>query len=314
VNEGGTVFLWSVVDGRLIRQLTGHTRNAFDVKFSPDGKRLASVGLEVKLWDPVSFQELLTLPAPRQVGWSLAFSPDGRNLAVAGGALRGPGEAQLWSAGPGPDPAIGGAERNRALALVEYEADRLVNSLFDKLLIREDVLDNLRAQYDLSQPVRTRALALAEGYPVDANRLNGVSWKLARPPGVEPAAALRAVRLAEAACRVGPENGLYLNTLGVARYRARQYREALTDVNRSLKLNAAQFGGQTPADLAFVAMGQHRLGQAAESRATLARLREVMKNRRWSADKESIAFLAEATGLIDRPAEAGSGAKSSTKK
>jgi WD40 repeat protein/serine/threonine protein kinase len=134
VNEGGTVFLWSVADGRLIRPLTGHTRNAFDVAFSPDGTRLASVGLEVKLWDPVSFQELLTLPAPRQIGWSLAFSPDGRNLAVAGGDQSGPGEAQVWSVGPGPDPTINGNVRDRALGQAESqvrsEADRLVKSLF----------------------------------------------------------------------------------------------------------------------------------------------------------------------------------------
>jgi WD40 repeat protein len=104
VNEGGTVFLWSVADGRLIRQLTGHTRTTAGVAFSRDGRRLASVGLEVKIWDPVSFQELLTLPAPRQIGWSLAFSPDGRNLGVGGGEFTGPGEAQVWSPGPGPDP------------------------------------------------------------------------------------------------------------------------------------------------------------------------------------------------------------------
>jgi WD domain, G-beta repeat len=314
VNEGGTVLLWSVADGRLIRQLTGHTRNAFDVKFSPDGRRLASIGLEVKIWDPVSFQELLTLPAPHQIGWSLAFSPDGRNLAVAGGDQSGPGEAQVWSAEPGFDPSIGRDLRERALAQVEGEADRLVKALFDKRLLKEDVLENLRAQDDLSQPVRARALALAEGYPVDANRLNEVSWNLVRPARVEREAALRAVRLAEGACRLGPENGLYLNTLGVARYRAGQYREALADLDRSLELNAAQFGGQTPADLAFVAMAQHRLGRAAEARTTLERLREAMKQPRWSADGESKAFLAEALALIDRPAEAGSGAKPPTKK
>ncbi len=105
VNEGGTVFLWSVADGRLIRQLTGHTRTTAAVTFSPDGNRLASVGLEVKIWDPKSFQELLTLPAPRQIGWSLAFSPDGQSLAVGGGDFSGPGEAQVWSAGPGANPA-----------------------------------------------------------------------------------------------------------------------------------------------------------------------------------------------------------------
>jgi len=316
VNEGGTVFLWSVADGRLIRQLTGHTRIAFDVTFSPDGKRLASVGLEVKIWDPVSFQELLTLPAPRQIGRSLAFSPDGRNLAVAGGDNTGPGEAQVWSVGPGPNPSISGDVRDRALgeveSHVESEANRLVKSLFDKLLVREDVLDSLRAQSALSQPVRTRALALAQGYPVDANRLNEVSWNLVRLPGVEPAASLRAVRVAEAACRLGPENGLYLNTLGVARYRAGQYHEALTDLNRSLKLNAVQLGGPTPADLAFIAMAQHRLGQAAEARTTLGRLREVMQKGRWFADPESKAFLAEATALIDRPAGPEPDTKTST--
>ena len=69
-NGERNVFLWSVADGRLIRQLAGHTRGVYGAEFSPDGTRLASVGREVKLWDPVSFQELLTLPAPRQ--------PDGR--------------------------------------------------------------------------------------------------------------------------------------------------------------------------------------------------------------------------------------------
>jgi eukaryotic-like serine/threonine-protein kinase len=314
VNEGGTVFLWNVADGRLIRQLTGHIRTTSDVTFSPDGKRVASVGLEVKIWDPVSFQELLTLPAPHQIGWSLAFSPDGRNLAVAGGDQTGRGEAQVWTAGPGPDPSIGGDVRDRALAQVESEADRLVKSLFDKLLVREDVLDSLRAQSALSQPLRTRALALAKDYPVDANRLNEVSRNLVRFPGVEPVACLRAVRVAEAACRLGPENGLYLNTLGVARYRAGKYHEALTDLNRSLKLNAVQFGGPTPADLSFIAMAQHRLGQAVDARTTLERLREVMNKPRWSADEESKAFLAEAAVLIDRPTGAETEVKPSTPK
>ncbi len=105
VNGDRNVFLWSVADGRLVRQLTGHTRNVYGVAFSPDGKRLASAGLEVKLWDPVSFQELLTLPAPRQAGRSLSWSPDGRSLAVAGGAANSAGEAQVWSIEPPADAA-----------------------------------------------------------------------------------------------------------------------------------------------------------------------------------------------------------------
>ena len=160
--------------------------------------------------------------------------------------------------------------QQRALARVENEADSLVRSLFGKRLLREDVLDSLRAQGDLSEPVRARALALAEHYPVDANQVNEASWNLVRSPGVEAEAAHRAVRLAEAACRLAPGNGPYLNTLGVARYRAGQYREALADLDRSLKLSAVEFRGEIPGDLAFIAMAYHRLEKSAEARTTLA--------------------------------------------
>ena len=72
-----SVFLWNVASGRLIRQLTGHTHTATGVAFSPDGSRLASVGREVKLWDTVSLQELLTLPVPASI-WPVAGVEPGR--------------------------------------------------------------------------------------------------------------------------------------------------------------------------------------------------------------------------------------------
>ncbi|MGO9468792.1 MAG: hypothetical protein ACLQIB_04055 [Isosphaeraceae bacterium] len=129
-----------------------------------------------------------------------------------------------------------------------------------------------------------------------------------------PADYLRAVRLAEAACEVNPFNGLYLNTLGVARYRAGQYRNALDDLNRSFELNAPRYRGPLPADMAFVATAQHRLGQFVEARKTLEQLRVVMKKQPGRADSESTAFLEEAVALIDRPAGDGAAAKGSHKK
>ena len=263
--------------------------------FSPDGKRIASAGQDgtVKLWDAATRQETLAL---KQVQVrTLAFSPDGHRLASASGDRT----VRVWDARPPEDEP--------STSVVQGEADRLVQSLFDELLVREDVLDRLRARGDLSPAVREQALALAGRHPVDANRLNEASWRLARHPGFEPLAYLRAVHLAEAACETSPENGLYLNTLGVARYRAGQHREALDVLNRSLQVNT-RAGIPYLVDLEFIAMARHQLGQSVEARETLDRIRDVMKDHPESASNDANAFLQEAAGLIERPTSTGAGA------
>ena len=52
------------------------------------------------------------------------------------------------------------------------------------------------------------------------------------------------------------------------------------------------------ADLAFLALAQHRLGQSEKARETLGRLRQVMKYQKWAGDPDAQAFLREA-GLIE---------------
>ena len=51
--------------------------------FSPDGRRLASTGLDqtVKLWDAATGQEVLTLRGHIDNVFCVAFSPDGHQLA-----------------------------------------------------------------------------------------------------------------------------------------------------------------------------------------------------------------------------------------
>jgi WD40 repeat protein len=53
------------------------------VCFSPDGKRLASGGLTVKVWDTERGQELHVLDGHSQPVNSVCFSPDGTRLATA---------------------------------------------------------------------------------------------------------------------------------------------------------------------------------------------------------------------------------------
>ena len=87
--------LWEVAARRSLTSLRGHTGQAWDVAFSPDGRTLASGADDgtIKLWNLASFQEATTLHGHRGPVSAIAFSPDGKHLASAGGwAVR------LWNA------------------------------------------------------------------------------------------------------------------------------------------------------------------------------------------------------------------------
>lgn len=81
----GDVELWDSFSGAPVAKLKGHVMGVLRACFFPDGKTLATGGMDgrVKLWNLATFQELLTLPVPSGTALrSLCIAPDGRTLAV----------------------------------------------------------------------------------------------------------------------------------------------------------------------------------------------------------------------------------------
>ena len=69
-----------------VMTLEGHNVLVWDAAFNPDGSLIATLAFDsnVKLWDPVTGQELITLGGGNDSP-EIAFSPDGSRLVTGSG-------------------------------------------------------------------------------------------------------------------------------------------------------------------------------------------------------------------------------------
>src|SRR5262249_44471366 len=109
----------------------------------------------------------------------------------------------------------------------------------------------------------------------------------------------RALLQAEEAHQLEPQNGIYLNTLGVAQYRVGQYRKALDSLQQADTLFSPRDEGGFSYNLAFLAMTHYRLGNQAKAQAVLARLQETMREAQLANNKGAQAAMREAKELIE---------------
>jgi hypothetical protein len=310
--DDNSIKVWETATGQLLRTLQGHASGVWCVAFSPDGKRLVSGSLDGtwKVWEAVTGQEILSLK-DHTVGsiGRVAFSPDGTRIATVGVDQI----VKLWDGRPWtPDAAI------------EREALAVLNFLFTKPLCRADVLDELRHTPRIRPAARQLALALVDRYEEvsDPERYRRAAWNVLRQPHLNAFQYRFALRQAETACRLLPGQSLNLTTLGMAQYRAGQYREAVATLaqadllhwasSASLAIQAGQFPQAlftlkqaqalrqaVPANLAFLAMAHHQLSEKDKAQATLARLHEVMKNPGFVREGDQHAYWREAEALIE---------------
>lgn len=81
-----TIYVWHLRSGKVLRRLRGHDAPVYVMALSPDGRCLASAGLDdtIRLWDLAAGTLLRELPGHANEVSGLAFLADGRSLLSAG--------------------------------------------------------------------------------------------------------------------------------------------------------------------------------------------------------------------------------------
>jgi Flp pilus assembly protein TadD len=288
-----TVKIWDSATGKELVALKGHALDVNGVAFSPDGQRLASGSADqtVRMWDSATGKELSALKGHAGTVLSLAFSPDGQRLA----STNDDGSIHLWET-----TSVSRKIQHRRATI------QMVADLFGKMPLRADVVERLRSLPGMSPSHRHDGLAIAQTYPEDPSALNNLAWELVKLPGGEMSGYRKALRYSEEACQLEPENGDFLNTLGVAYYRVGNYEKVLDVLSRSDEINALKDNGSRPTDVAFLAMAHQQLGHAKEAEAKLQLLRKRMKDPGWAANAQAQGFLREAEALLAKPTAPGS--------
>jgi WD40 repeat protein len=146
-----TVRLWEV-GGDACRVLRGHTDEVFAAAFHPGGRRLATGGRDraVWLWDLERDEEVARLPGHTSFVMSLAFSPDGATLASGSGDAT----VRLW----GTAPLKACYDARREAEALRPEAERLVGRLWREKNGPAEVVEALRSELALSEPLCQAAL------------------------------------------------------------------------------------------------------------------------------------------------------------
>jgi tetratricopeptide (TPR) repeat protein len=98
--------------------------------------------------------------------------------------------------------------------------------------------------------------------PANASILNDLAWLLATCPDPKVRDPLRAVELSRKAVEAAPKAGEYWNTLGVANYRASDWKAAVTALEKSVELRQ----GGDAVDHLFLAMAHQQLSNRDQAR------------------------------------------------
>jgi serine/threonine protein kinase/tetratricopeptide (TPR) repeat protein len=200
-----------------------------------------------------------------------------------------PGDALWWipfaSVASCPDEGF----RKGMLALADKTIERTGGKDGDAFLLRGS-LYAVMGQHNSAAADLNKAIELNSAF---APLWNNVAWFLATGADSKVRDPKRAVEMAMRAIKLAPKEGSSWNTLGVAHYRAGDWKAALDALVKSMEVRK---GGDS-FDWFFLAMAHWQLGQRDEARKWYKKSVEWMEKNN-PRDEELIRFRAEAEGLL----------------
>ena len=265
-----TVRIWELETGKCLRVLKGHTSWVHSLAFSEDGAVLGSgLNKEKLYWDTATGKQKSDPPKIRLSFRTEPISPRWRVLPDGNGVLvvdrrfkSTPREATFRRLKSQPDKSFykyfadesletsdwfGGAVHN-AWQLLDDPNQR---SVFSRLHLAHSRLspderrflpDFVQKAVKLPAPAMTRA---------EAVRTNNSIWSLIETRRRKPPRAT--VNKIQEVCDKFPE-ALFLNTLGVARFRTNDYEKAIEACERAIAIDST-----TPINFAIIAMSHAKL-------------------------------------------------------
>jgi len=147
----------------------------------------------------------------------------------------------------------------------------------------------------LTMPKSFAVIKSSTGVSISGNpqEWNNRAWKLATDSDVNQRDPAEAVRLAEQTVAAEPKNAEYYNTLGVARYRAKDFRGAIDALTQSIEGR-----GLNAHDAFFMAMAYARLGNHGEASQWHATANDWMRQND-PKNAELRRFREEAVAVLD---------------